>query len=134
MLKTLMAAGGALAAVITLAAVQPAAAADKPGPAKARQACFFTRDVNSFSAADDRTVYVKVGVKDVYRLDLFNPCPDIDWNWSIALQSHGSDWICSPLDATIIARSPIGPQRCEVNKVTKLTPEEVAALPKKARP
>ena len=139
MLKTLMAAGGALTAVFALAAVQPAAAADKPAPdkaaaAKSARACFFTRDVNSFSAADDRTVYVKVGVKDVYRLDLFNPCPDIDWNWSIALQSHGSDWICSPLDATIIARSPIGPQRCEVNKVTKLTPEEVAALPKKARP
>ena len=135
MLKSLMAAGGALTAVFALAAALPAAA-DKPpaAAAKARQACFFARDVNSFSAADDRTVYVKVGVKDVYRLDLFNSCPDIDWNWSIALQSHGSDWICSPMDATIIARSPIGPQRCEVNKVTRLTPEEVAALPKKARP
>ena len=136
MLKTLMAAGGALTAVFALAATQPAAAADKSPAAagKTRQACFFARDVNSFSAAGDRTVYVRVGVRDVYRLDLFNSCPDIDWNWSIGLQSHGSDWICSPLDATIIARSPIGPQRCEVDKVTKLTPEEVAALPRRARP
>jgi len=39
------------------------------------------------------------------------------------------------MDATIIVnRSPIGPQRCEVSKVTKLTPEEVAALPRKSRP
>jgi hypothetical protein len=136
MLKTLMVAGGALTAVFALAALQPAVAADKSAAAtaKPRQACFFARDVNSFSAAGDRTVYVKVGVKDVYRLDLFNSCPDIDWNWSIALQSRGSDWICSPMDATIIARSPIGPQRCEVDKVTKLTPEDVAALPRKARP
>jgi len=134
MLKTLMAAGGALAAGAVLAAVHPAAAASTQAPPKSDRACFFTRDVNGFSAADDRTVYVKVGVKDVYRLDLFSPCPDIDWNWRIGLQSHGSDWICSPMDATIIAHSPIGLQRCEVNKVTKLTPQEVAALPRKARP
>ena len=133
MLKSLMAAGGALAAGIALGAALPAAASDKVDK-PARQACFFTRDVNGFSAADDRTVYVKVGVKDVYRLDLFSRCPDIDWNWRIGIQSHGSDWICSPLDATIIAQSPIGPQRCEVNNVTKLTPEEIAALPKKSRP
>ena len=75
-----------------------------------------------------------MGVKDVYRLDLLGPCPDIDWNWSIALESHGSSWICSPLDATIIAKSPIGPQRCPVRQVTKLTPQEVAALPKKQKP
>lgn len=134
MLNTLLAAGGALAAVIAVTAAQPAAAADKATGAKSGQACFFTRDVDSFSAAGDRTVYVRVGVKTVYRLDLFAPCPDIDWDWKIALVSHGSDWICSPLDATIIARGPIGPMRCEVNKVTRLTPEEVAALPRKSRP
>ena len=71
MLKSLMAAGGALAAVIAFAAAQPSAAAEpppgKPAPAKAQQACFFTRDINGFSAADDRTVYVRVGVKQVFR-------------------------------------------------------------------
>ena len=137
MLKTLMAAGGALAAVLALAAAQPAAAADKPADkgGKPERACFYARNVSSYSAADDRTVYVRVGVKEVYRLDLFNPCLDIDWTWKIALVSHGSDWICEPMDATIIVdRSPIGPQRCEVAKVTKLTPEAIAALPRKARP
>ncbi len=133
MLKTLMATGGALAAVVALA--HPATAADKPAGKDTRSACFFARDVTSYSAAGDRTVYVKVNLREVYRLDLFNPCPDIDWTWKIALVSHGSDWVCSPMDATIIVnRSPIGPQRCEVSKVTKLTPEEVAALPKKSRP
>jgi len=134
MLKTVLAAGGALAAVLALAAALPAAAADKPAAAKSDRACFFTRDVDSFSAAGDRTVYVRVGVKTVYRLDLFAPCPDIDWDWKIGLVSHGSDWICSPMDATIIAHGPIGPMRCEVSKVTRLTPEEVTALPRKSRP
>lgn len=135
MMKTLMAVGGALTAVFALAAAHPASAADRPAEkAGAKRACFFTGNVSSFSAADDHTVYVRVGVKEVYRLDLFAPCPDIDWTWKIGLVSHGSDWICSPMDATIIAHGPTGPQRCEVNKVTRLTPEEVAALPRKARP
>lgn len=120
----------ALAAVLLLAA----GAAQAADTTKSSRACFLTRNVNSWSAADDKTVYVRVGVKDIYRLDLLGPCPDIDWNWSIALESHGSSWICSPLDATIIARSPIGPQRCPVRQVSKLTPQEVAALPKKQKP
>jgi hypothetical protein len=122
----------ALAAFVLLAA-GAAQAGDAPKP-KASRACFLARNVNSWSAADDKTVYIRIGVKDVYRLDLMGACPDIDWNWSIALESHGSSWICSPMDATIIARSPIGPQRCPVREVTRLTPQEAAALPKKQKP
>ena len=131
MLQQSKALGGALAAVLLLAAGAAQAADTKP---KASRACFLARNVNSWSAADNKTVYVRVGVKDVYRLDLLGPCPDIDWNWSIALESHGSSWICSPLDATIIAKSPIGPQRCPVREVSQLTPQEVAALPRKQKP
>lgn len=129
MTKSILALGAAL--VLLAAGGAHAADAAKPKP---QRACFLTRDVNGWSAADDHTVYVRVGVKDVYRLDLLGPCPDIDWNWSIALESRGSSWICSPLDATIIAKSPIGPQRCPVRMVTKLTPQEVAALPPKKKP
>lgn len=132
MMKQYKAFGGAIAAILMLSA-GAAQAADVAKP-KTSRACFLTRDVNGWSAADDKTVYIRVGVKDIYRLDLFGTCPDINWNWSIALESHGSSWICSPLDATIIAKSPIGPQRCPVSKVTKLSPAEAAALPKKHRP
>jgi hypothetical protein len=38
------------------------------------------------------------------------------------------------MDAEIISPSTIGPQRCPVNKIRKLTPDEVKALPKHARP
>jgi hypothetical protein len=38
------------------------------------------------------------------------------------------------MDAEVISHSPIGPQRCPVRSVQKLTPEEVKALPKNARP
>jgi hypothetical protein len=34
----------------------------------------------------------------------------------------------------VVTHSPIGPQRCPVRSMHKLTPEEIAALPKNARP
>jgi hypothetical protein len=99
-------------------------------------ACFWGHEVDSFNAPDDRTVYLRVGVHDYYELKLFAPCLDIDWDHRIALRSRGGDWICEGrnLDAEIDTRSDIGPQRCQVDSVRKLTPADLAALPKNERP
>ncbi|MDP3749851.1 MAG: DUF6491 family protein [Phenylobacterium sp.] len=125
----------AATAVLALSAAgfAPAFAAD-PAGAKPQRQCFSARNVSNFSAVDDRTVNLRVGVKDVYRLDLLGPCHDIDWEHQIAIQSRGSSWICSGLDATIITRSPIGPQRCAVRTIRKLSLAEIAALPPKHKP
>ncbi|MDP3855684.1 DUF6491 family protein [Phenylobacterium sp.] len=123
----------AAAAAFALATAGPAAASD-PAPAKPKRQCFLTDNVTNFSAIDSRTVNLRVGVKDVYQLDLLGTCPDIDWNHEIALVSRGSSWICSGLDATVITKGPIGPQRCAVRSVRKLTPQEIAALPSRAKP
>jgi hypothetical protein len=120
------------AAILTLAA-GAASAVDKP----AQNECFWARNVTSFAAPDDHTVYVRVNSRDVYRLDLLISCPDVDWNQRVALQSsHGAGGsICGPLDAEIISHATgIGHQRCPVKAMHKLTPEEVAALPKGAKP
>ena len=90
--------------------------------------------VDGFAAPDEKTLYVRVGVRDVYRFDMFGTCPDLDWNQRLALVSRGSSWICSGMDAEVITHSPIGPQRCPVRHVRKLTPQEIAALPPKSRP
>ena len=120
MLKSILTLSAALA---LCAGAAHAADAAKPKP---QRSCFWSRDVSSWSAADERTVYIRVGVKDIYRLDLLGTCPDIDWNWKMGLSSHGSSSICS--------RGPLGPQRCPVKTITKLTPEQAAALPPKQRP
>ena len=122
-----MIAAMSLGAPATVIAADPAA---KPAP----RACFRTNDVENFNSPDERTVYLRINRKDVYRLDLFAPCPDVDWAWEIAVESRGSSWICSPLDATVVTKTPIGPQRCQVHAMTKLTPEQVAELPAKHRP
>ena len=119
-----------LAAATALAAASPVHAAD----AKTPRHCFFTSQINNFTPVDDHTINVWVGVRDVYQLELFGPCPDIRWRESLAIQSRGSSSICSGLDAEVITRSQIGPQRCPVKTVRKLTPEEVAALSPKPKP
>lgn len=103
------------------------------GPAPQR-ACFWNSQANGFSAPDDHTVFVRVGVKDVWRLDLMGPCPDVQWNNGIGLESRPGSSICSAMEATVLTHGPTGPQRCPVSQLTKLTPAEIAALPKRSRP
>lgn len=126
----------AIAALLAAGAAAPSAAAKsplEPGEKQPRQ-CFWTRQVNSFASTDDRIVNIRVGVKDIYQFEMFGPCHDVEWSSQIALRSRGSSYICSGLDAEIIAPSSIGPQRCPVRNIRKLTPEEVEALPKGSRP
>ena len=123
------------AALLAGSTAAPSAIAKSPAAHYDRNQCFYTRMVDSFAAPDDKTLYVRVGVRDVYRFDMFGHCPDIDWNQHLALVSRGSSWICSGMDAEVITHATgLGRQRCPVSAMHKLTPEEVAALPKRARP
>jgi len=122
----------AAAAAALLALSATAASAKSPdGP---QRQCFWTRNADGFAAADEHTLNVRVGVRDVYQFEMFAPCPDIDWNQRIALVSRGGSTICTGMDAEVVTHSPIGPQRCAVRSVRKLTPEEIAALPRRAKP
>ncbi|MCG9917580.1 MAG: DUF6491 family protein [Phenylobacterium sp.] len=96
--------------------------------------CFFTRNVTGFSAPDDQTLYLRVGVRDVYEMALFAPCPDIDWTHQLGVVSRSGSSVCRGSDATIISPGPLGAQRCMVRAVRKLTLTEVEALPKGRRP
>ncbi len=113
----------------------PVAAANATPTTKPHDACFVRRDINGFSAPNDRTVYIRVGVKDVYRLDLMNACVGLTFRQSFGLEDQpATPWICSPLDATVVYRETGIPQRCPVTAIHRLTPEEVAALPKRDKP
>ncbi len=125
--------------VLAAASAVASTAHGAPAPGKASRshgtrACFRAADVRSWAPQGRETVNLRTGVRDYYQLKLLGPCPDIDWNLGIGLESRGSSWICSGLDATVISRTPVGPQRCPATEVRKLTAEEVAALPPRARP
>jgi hypothetical protein len=111
-------------------------AAPAAGAASSHDTCFARSNVESFSAPDDHTVYLRVGVNDIYRLDLMTSCLDLTFRQGIGLEDQPANaFICSPLEATVVYRAAGGiPQRCPVKAIHKLTPAEVAALPKKDRP
>jgi hypothetical protein len=122
-----------LLASFGLAATLAAGAA--PAQPAGQSQCFLVRNINSFNAPNDSTVYLRVGVKDFYRLELMHSCVGITFGNNLALESSpGRSWICSPLEATVINRKIGMNQRCPVSAIHKLTPDEVAALPKRNRP
>jgi len=123
---------------ITLAAAAVAllnGCASSTEPRADRSQYFHSSNVTSFAAPDNRTLYVRVGVRDVYRFDLMAPCQNIDWNQRLALVARPGPWICRGMDATVVsrARGP-GQQRCPASHMRRLTPEEIAALPPRSRP
>lgn len=126
-------AAAAAATLLTIAAPAVSAADDAGKPARHNE-CFWTRNANGFAAQDDHTLNVRVNSRDVYQFAMLGSCLDMDWNQQIALVSRAGSNICTGMDAEVVTHSPIGPMRCAVRSVHKLTLDEIAALPKRARP
>lgn len=114
------------AALCALLVAGPVLAADAP-KGKDRSSCFRPDNINGFTVIDDQTVDVTITGKDVYRLTLFAPSPDIDWSLRIGIDSRGQPWVCSGYDAEIIVPDATGRRRYPVTNIRKLTPEEIAA-------
>jgi len=99
------------------------------------QQCFFANLVNNFKEVDDHTVDLRVGVNDFYQVTLMGTCDELKWAQAIGLDHRGSPTICTGLDLTLIVpRHPMPPERCPATSIRKLTPEEVAAMPKGQKP
>jgi uncharacterized protein DUF6491 len=97
--------------------------------------CFLSSNINGFQAPNDHTVFIRVGVNDIYRLDLMNDCPGLSFRHGFGLKSTpGDPWICSPIQATVVFRETGIHNRCPVSGIHRLTPPEVAALPKRYLP
>ena len=127
----------AVAGALTLAvgaAGQPEAPASNPHVAPS---CFWIRDVDNFSATDDRHLYLRVGPRNVYLLTLYGNCLELSWVHHIALRSRASSNICEgrTSDLDVFDREVgVGRQECPVLSVRRLTPDEVQAIPKVYRP
>jgi len=115
--------------VATLAAcAQQAASA--PAAASSGRECFNARNISSFKAQGDNAVDIQVGVRRYYRMDLAGVCPNVNWaNRVVVVTRSGSSWICEGFDAEIVVPDPgLGPQRCVVSSVRRLTDAEARAL------
>jgi hypothetical protein len=107
-----------------------------PAAAKPRPPCFSLSDWNGWSSPSRDVLYMKVRTRDVYRLDLTRGSNRLGSPGShIVSVVRGSDRVCHPIDLDLRVADGMGfamPIRAKT--ITKLTPEEIAAIPKKDRP
>lgn len=117
----------ALALVGALALSAPALAQPKDD-----LGCFLTRDIRNHTVADDHTMYIDVNGRAVYRVSMRSNClaGSTSSDAYVLRDRTGSGRICHKLDFDVSVRG----VQCIVDSVTKLTPAEVAALPKRVRP
>ena len=124
----------AAAAALSLAGVAHAAAPDKPDKNATRN-CFRSNDWQSWRGADANTIYLRVHRNDFYRLDLSSGSNMVtDQTNHLVSNVRVSPWICSPLDLDLKISNGHITEPLIVKAITKLTPEQVAAIPKKALP
>ena len=134
--KSMIRAG--LLTTVLLAAAAPALAdpAAKDAAPRAARSCFYLSDWDGWSAPDKNTLYLKVRNRDVYRVDLAHGTNQLT-SPGVHLVSvvRGVDSVCAPLDLDLRVSDGFGmdmPIRAKT--ITKLTREEIAAIPKKDRP
>ena len=118
-----------------------AAQGDAPAPMASKaikpiRQCFYLSDWRGWSAPDKNTLYMKVRGRDVYRVDLAYGSNQLTWPGThLVSVVRGPDSICHPLDLDLRVSDGMGfaiPIRAKT--ITKLTPEQIQALPKKDRP
>ena len=118
------------------ASALPALAADQAKPETGSQ-CFRMSQIRNHTKADDQTLYFSVGSRDVYRLDMSGAClAGTSSSDPLILETvGGTDLICRPIDLSLkVKLGNVGVSPCIIKEITKLTPDQVAALPPKVKP
>ena len=123
-------------ALLSLGAA-PALAQSDPAPAKPLRHCFYlTQWRGGWSASAKDVIYLRVEVNDIWRLDLNGGSTELLVpNTHLVNIARGGDSVCAPIDLDLFVSDEHGLRiPLFVKAITKLTPEEAAALPAKFRP
>ena len=119
------------------AAAAPALAADPAKPAAGPQ-CFRVSQIQNHTKGDAKTLYLSVKPKrQVYRLGMSGSClAGANSSDPLVLETvGGTDMVCRPLDLDLKVKVGAGGLTpCIIKDITRLTPDQVTALPPKVRP
>jgi hypothetical protein len=108
-----------------------------PAAADGARSCFFVNQWQGWKADGPNILYLRVNLRDIYRVDLSAGAQQLMWAGSYHLVNRvqGSDSVCGPLDLQLAVSDGHGYfQPLIAKSMVKLTPEEAAALPPKLRP
>lgn len=127
----------ALAAALAAAALTGLGAGPALADTANHNSCFLSSNWEGWKSPDPSTIYLRVTMNRIFRLDLAHPANDLnDPSVHLVTTIRGSSWICSPLDLSQFSvadnhglREPLF-----VRRITELTPEEAKAIPRQYRP
>jgi hypothetical protein len=106
-------------------------------PAAHTDSCFLASDWDGWKSPSPNVIYVRVGVSRIFKLDLSSGSNQLqEPDMHLVSQIRGSSWICSPLDLQLQLSDNHGAfqEPLIVKSMTRLTPEQIAAIPKKYLP
>jgi hypothetical protein len=129
-LSVSMAALGGLALAAAPAALGPA---PPSGASLPEGQCIIMRDMGNHTVVDKNTMLVATHGprRGLYRFTMTNGClMSAISSDPISIRQVGGGKICKPKDIALTARS----GACNVDSIVKLTPQEVAALPRRLQP
>lgn len=100
--------------------------------------CIDSRKLEAWKSPSPDVIFYRVGANQIYRLDLSSGSNQLKYSDVVLLTGGLTDsiWFCSPQDfhlrVTDSHRTFIEP--VIVSSITRLTPDEVAAIPPRYRP
>ena len=129
---TAAAAGGAAIAAKPSPLTPPPA----PGTGLAGGQCFRSHDIRNHTVGDNKTLLIDVQGKGAYRVTMKGSClaGATSSDPIITRSPPGSTIICKPIDMDVAISKGGFATPCIVESIAKMTPEEVAALPRKLKP
>ena len=100
--------------------------------------CLDTKEWSGWKASpDSKSIYLRVGVRGIWRLDLQQECPELHGIDARLVNDNksGSPFACSPQDLQLTIVNPPGQRApCIVQSMSQMSPEAAAALPKALQP
>jgi hypothetical protein len=99
--------------------------------------CFLARDWEGWKSPNPNVIYVRVGVSRIYEFDLSAGSNQLQQPaMHLVSKIRGSDWICDPLDLQLqlVDDHHAFSEPLFVKSITRLTPEQIAAIPRKDLP
>jgi hypothetical protein len=105
-------------------------------PAKPGTQCFYANEWQGWKAKNEHTMYLRVGMRRVFRLDFASSCQSMTWpDAHLVTVFRGTDSVCSPLDIDLKVSDGHGfAEPCIVSGLSELSPDQIAAIPKKDLP